>query len=228
MTQLHPSEKVFLLHGLGGGRLDMWPLAIRLRQAGFDAQMLKYRSLGRAIESHVDSIGQRLIKFNDSSDHTFHLVTHSMGGVIVRAILAQHSLNNLGRVVMLAPPHRGSHVARKIAPWLGWLTPSIKQLSDAPDSFVNSLPNSFQQKSIEFGIVEATRDRVIASGFTDLEGSCDQASVDGHHGILTWYPQTWNLVESFLRDGEFRNEAVLKREASAAAHSSSPSQLHAS
>lgn len=110
---------------------------------------------------------------------------------------------NLGRVVMLAPPHRGSHAARKLTPFIGWLTPSLGQLSDAADSFVNQLPNTLQEKGIEFGIVESTKDRVIAQGGVHLDGYHDYARVNGHHGILSWYPKTISLVEDFLTRGEF-------------------------
>ena len=86
----------------------------------------------------------------------------------------------------------------KMAPYVGWLTPSLKQLSDADDSYVNQLPNSFQSSDIEFGIVEATKDRVIVQGGVLLDGYRDYAQVKGHHGVLAWYPQTIQLAEDFL------------------------------
>ena len=127
-----------------------------------------------------------------------------MGGIIARTMFANHDIDKLGRVVMLAPPHRGSHAARKLAPYVGWLTPSLKQLSDADDSYVNQLPNSFQSSDIEFGIVEATKDRVIVQGGVLLDGYRDYASVKGHHGVLAWYPQTIQLAEDFLVHGSFK------------------------
>lgn len=203
------NETVVLVHGLGGSRLDMWPIARRLRRKGFSVRNWSYRSVGKRIETHAERLGAELSALDEScSAARFHLVTHSMGGIIARTMFESYRFDKLGRVIMLAPPHRGSHAARKIAPYLGWLTPSLAQLSDAVDSFVNTLPNSLHQNEIDFGIVEASKDRVIASGGVFLEGHRDFARVDGHHGILTWYPRTIELVENFLTHGTFDVNAL--------------------
>lgn len=182
----------------------MWPIARRLKIRGYKVQNWGYRSLGNRVETHAKRLGEELIGLErKTADGQLHLVTHSMGGIIARAMLLNFEFKNLGRVVMLAPPHRGSHAARRLAPWIGWLTPSLEQLSDAADSFVNQLPNTLEQKGIEFGIVESTKDRVIAQGGVHLDGFRDYASVKGQHGILTWYPETIRLVEDFLTQGKF-------------------------
>ena len=199
-------ETVVLVHGLGGSRLDMWPIARRLKRSGFDVRNWGYVSIGNRIESHAQRLGQRLARLeSELSGNRIHLVTHSMGGIIASTMFAKCKFNHVGRVVMLAPPHRGSHMARKLTPFIGWVTPSLGQLSDDPASFVNNLPNSLQQNGIEFGIVEASKDRVIASGFVHLDGHRDIAQVTGHHGILTWYSSTIDLVERFLDHGCFQS-----------------------
>ena len=201
---VNKNDIVVLVHGLGGSRLDLWPLGRQLKRCGYQVRHWVYRSFRNRIEKHADRLANDLIALDaDLSDGKIHLVTHSMGGIIARAMFANHTIENLGRVVMLAPPHRGSHVARKLAPYLGWLTPSLLQLSDGEDSFANQLPNSFMAKGIEFGIVEATKDRVIAQGNVLLDGYRDYASVTGHHGVLAWYPQTIQLAENFLIHGRF-------------------------
>ena len=129
-----------------------------------------------------------------------------MGGIIIRTMLAnvRHGhLSKLSRAVQLAPPNRGSHVATKLEPYVGWLTPSLGELSDQSTSFVNRLPNSLKDQGIEFGVVEAMKDRVIHPDCVQLEGQHDFAQVDGHHGVLTWYPQTQELIERFLLTGTF-------------------------
>lgn len=198
------NDIVVLIHGLGGSRVDMWPIAKRLRWLGYEVQNWGYRTLGNRVETHAERLGTALSALDcQMAGNRIHLVTHSMGGIIARAMLADFELHNLGRVVMLAPPHCGSHMARKLTPYIGWLTPSLSQLSDSPDSFVNQLPNPLKQKGIEFGIVESTKDRVITSGGVYLEGYRDYARVEGHHGVLTWYAETVRLVEDFLTQGKF-------------------------
>ena len=205
---LEPSKKtqqlVVLIHGLGGTRIDMLPIARKLNKSGFLTRRWGYRSLGNRIETHANRLGIFLTKMESNyPQQKLHLVTHSMGGIITRTMLSKFQLNNLDRVVMLAPPHQGSHAARKLSPFLGWLTPSLKQLSDEPNSFVRNLPNPFENNQFEFGIVEAEKDRVIEQGNVLLEGYRDYAKVRGHHGILTWYSNTIQLVDNFLNHGRF-------------------------
>lgn len=200
---------VVLVHGLGGSRVDMWPLARRLQRRGYETRNWGYRSLGNRVEAHAERLGRELSALDRQlSSNRVHLVTHSMGGIITRAMLADFDFQNLGRVVMLAPPHRGSHMARKLMPFLGWLSPSLSQLSDSSDSFVNQLPNTLQQKGLEFAIVEATKDRVIEQGGVHLDGYRDFARVAGHHGVLPWYSDTVQLVEDFIIHGKFGRDGV--------------------
>ena len=206
---------VVLIHGLAGSRLDMWPISRRLKRLGYGVKNWSYRSLGNRIETHANRLVGDLAALDKSERGLpFHVVTHSMGGIITRLALANRSFEHLHRIVMLAPPHQGSHVARKLTPFLGWLTPSLNQLSDAPDSFVNRLPNSLAENEVEFGIIEASKDRVIEQGGVILHGLVDYARVDGHHGILTWYRDTVRLVENFLEHGRFSdvNAVPLQRE----------------
>jgi pimeloyl-ACP methyl ester carboxylesterase len=209
-------ELVVLIHGLCGTRIDMLPLARKLNKSGFQTRRWGYRSIGNRIETHATRLGVFLKKMESTQPHRkIHLVTHSMGGIITRTMLSQIQLKNLERVVMLAPPHQGSHAARKLSPFFGWLTPSLKQLSDEPDSFVRNLPNPFENNEIDFGIVEAEKDRVIEQGNVLLDGYRDYAKVCGHHGILTWYSNTIQLVDNFLNHGHFNlppNESQAERQ----------------
>ena len=199
---------VLLLHGLGGSKLDMWPISRRLKRSGFNVNNWGYRSLGNSIDTLADRLNRELdenkkIQLADR----LHFVTHSMGGIILRVLLNQIDIKNLGRVVMLAPPHKGSHTARWLAQYIGWTTPSLKQLSDESDSYVNSLPNPFLSKQIEFAIIAAGKDRVVAPGSIYLEGCTDIATVKSHHGLLTWYPKTQQLIIDFLHQGGFKPES---------------------
>ena len=202
------NDIVVLVHGLAGTPIDMWRVARALKRKGYTVHNCWYRTFGRGIESHAQWLGEKLKELDETATgRKIHVVTHSMGGIILRKTLAESEFQNIGRVVMLAPPHRGSHAARTLAPYLGWLTPSLLQLSDVGDSFVNQLPNSFERKGVEFGIVESTKDRVIAQGNVLLDGYQDYARVAGQHGFFAWYADTIRQVEAFLADGKFSESA---------------------
>ena len=198
---------VVLIHGLGGTRLDMWPMARRLRRLGFNVRNWGYRSMGNRIESHAVRLAEFLKKLSQETNDEIHLATHSMGGIITRAMLADHAIERLGRIVMIAPPHQGSHAARKLNRFIGWFSPSLLQLSDVESNFVNQLANSFKQRDIEFAIIESTRDRVIVQGGVLLNGHHDYAQINAHHGVAPLYDETITLVENFLVNGKFNERA---------------------
>lgn len=202
-------ELVLLIHGLGGSRLDMWPMQRHLQRAGFRAINWNYRSIGNAVETHAQRLKNSIDEFNDDpAIDSIHIAGHSMGGIITRTMLSNLpsealTVSKLQRVVMLASPQRGSHAARRLEPWVGWMSPALGQLSDEPESFVNQLANPFQKHGIEFATIEASKDRVVDSSSVQLEGQADFARMIGHHGYMPWYRDAMQLVESFLIHGRF-------------------------
>jgi len=197
-------QTVVLIHGLGGSRLDMWRFGRRLHRAGFQTHKIGYFSLGQRIEPLVDRVKELLGELQDApSVDGIHLVGHSMGAIIARAALADQRPIKVKSLLMVAPPNQGSHVARCMAPWFSWIVPSLAQLSDAPDSYVNQLDELGKMEDLKLGIIEAEKDRVIAPGAVRLNRPHEYCQVRGHHGILTWYRRTGQLAEMFLRKGRF-------------------------
>ena len=198
------SQTVVLIHGLGGNRSDMWRLGRRLRCAGYQIRKIGYWSIGQRIEPLVERLKELLEEMeNTSSVEGVHLVGHSMGGIIARGALADQRENKVKSLLMIAPPNQGSHVARQIAPWFGWMVPSLAQLSDAPDSYVNLLDQLVELDDLKLGIIEAEKDRVIARGAVLLNRPHEYCRVRGNHAILTWYLRTVQLAEKFIREGRF-------------------------
>jgi hypothetical protein len=139
MTPGDGSELVVCIHGLARTRHCWWPLRYRLRHAGYRTAAWTY-PLRRPIEALGRDCRDRLTGYaEDPAVRRIHVVTHSLGGIILRYALTLGVPARLGRIIQLAPPNRGSAWARRLGPWLGWLAPALPQLSDAPDSFVNRL-----------------------------------------------------------------------------------------
>jgi len=184
---VNKNDIVVLVHGLGGSRLDLWPLGRQLKRCGYQVRHWVYRSFRNRIEKHADRLANDLI-----------------------ALDADLGWDHRARYVR-QPHHRESGARRDAGSSASGITcrsenGAVLRLADAQsyeDSYVNQLPNSLQSSGIEFGIVEAAKDRVIVQGGVLLDGYQDYASVEGHHGILAWYPQTIRLAENFLVRGGF-------------------------
>jgi len=137
------AECVILIHGLGRTYRSMWNMEHALRDAGYLTVNIDYPSRSKSIEQiareHVpDAIEQCTIH----NTETIHFVTHSLGGIVARAFIRAERLEQLGRVVMLSPPNKGSKVVDTLKDrWFySWINgPAGQQLSTASNSFPNTL-----------------------------------------------------------------------------------------
>lgn len=107
-------EAVILIHGMGRTHRSMHKLEQSLKEAGFITFNHSYPSTRQTVEESANQyISNALQKLKPYKPKQIHFVTHSLGGILVRYYLSQHSIEKLGKVVMLAPPNQGSHVTEK-------------------------------------------------------------------------------------------------------------------
>lgn len=196
------SGRVILAHGLCANRLVMWPLQRRLRMEGFQAINWGYRSTRQSCRYHAERLAD-LIQGLDSENQAtpIHFVGHSMGCIVIRAALEIYRPKTMGRVVMLAPPNRGSFVASTLGPCIRWICPTMGELSDRSTSYVNQLS---PPRGYEFGIIAAQFDWVIQSAKVQLPGGRDFAKVASNHGLLPWHRKTLEQTVRFLKTGSFQ------------------------
>lgn len=200
-------ETVVLVHGLAAGSAMLRPLERSLQRRGYQTLNWGYRSVRGEIQalSHTLAEVLRNLDSDDSVDRV-HLVTHSMGSIIARSALATNQFTRLGRIVMLGPPNGGSRVAARLGRFLGWLCRPLNQLSDAPNSLVNNLP---EPKDCEIGIIAASRDRVVHVDNTRLACQTDHIVVDSGHTSMLFRLEVADLVDRFLRQGRFASQELL-------------------
>lgn len=196
-------EAIAVLHGFGGHRWLMYPLVRRLRTRGFHVQNWGYRSILSDIESHATRFRILLDSIEaDPRVTKFHVVAHSMGSIVTRVVLRDFQPEKLSRVVMLCPPNRGSHVATRYASYFSWLSTTLSEIKDTPDSFVNNLSPQINPR-YELGIIQAETDFVVEPNATRLDSAKEYRMVAGFHSGVILRKQTATLVEMFLKTGSF-------------------------
>ena len=220
------ADTVVLLHGLGRSPLAMARLAHGLRTAGYEVRNLAYPSQHADIRTLADAtLGPVFTNLTPPPPGSrIHIVTHSMGGILVRQYLHDHGTPSaLGRIVMLAPPNSGSALVdrlRGFAPYR-WLNgPAGLQLGTSPDSVPNSLGPL--PANVELGVIAGNRslnplfsawldgpdDGKVTVASTHLAGETAHLTVPHSHTWLMWRSPVLTQVKSFLRTGRFSAPSV--------------------
>jgi len=219
-ASLPPSECVVLLHGLGRTYRSMAGLAAALEAEGYVAVNLDYPSRQQTIEAlAAATIPEGIRRCADAAASPVHFVTHSMGGMLVRQYLAGNSVPALGRVVMLAPPNRGSEVADSLRDqaWFQRLNgPAGAQLGTGSDGIAARLGPVDFPLGVIAGSEHSVFDGWLSSRFpgdNDGKVSVARAAVEGMTDMLV-LPETHTFIVvddeaiaqtlHFLRNGRFR------------------------
>lgn len=208
-------ETVVLLHGLARSSRSMEPMANHLRDQGYTVINHDYPSRHHTIEKIIDlSIAPLIASPKITSADKLHFVTHSMGGILVRVYLEKNKPANLGRVVMLGPPNRGSEVVDKIGHWSLFSSingPAGRQLG------TNGLPATLGPVDFPLGIIAGDRsinwinssmipgpdDGKVSIEGTKAEGMTDHTVVHYTHPLMMRRKSVIELTERFLRTGSF-------------------------
>lgn len=213
---------VVLVHGLGRTSWSMAPLAWAARRRGYTTRNWGYRSRGGTIADHGAALAAMLQKLSETEPGAIHVVTHSLGGIVVRASLQHPSSDvwrgRLGRIVMLAPPNHGSELADLFAAWpvtrrvLGPSGVALGTRESSVPQALGALP-----AGVEVGVIAGDRtldpilgrlvagphDGKVSVASTHVEGMTDHRVVHRGHTFLMLAPDVQTAVFAFLENGRF-------------------------
>ena len=211
------ADCVILLHGLARTANSMTQIEQALAADDYVVVNEGYESRSGRIETlAMQAFNLSLQRCAPQQNTRIHFVTHSLGGILVRYYLSNHSLPNLGRVVMLAPPNQGSEVVDnwKRVPGFRLLNgPAGMQLGKGADS----IPLALGAVDFELGVIAGSRslnpilslslpnpdDGKVSVESTKVDGMADFILVPHTHTFMMNAESVIDQIRHFLKDGKF-------------------------
>lgn len=214
-------ECVVLLHGMGRTSYSMGKIEEQLQDKGYLVRNESYPSTSESISELAElAVGGGVQFCAQHKASKVHFVSHSLGGILVRAYLQHNTIDQLGRIVMLAPPNQGSEVVDLLHDYSVYdmaMGPAGQALGTAADS----LPNQLKPITGEIGVIAGNfssdpwfspmipgeDDGKVSVERTKLAEMQDFLVVDAGHTFIMRNDEVIDQILLFLREGKF-NHAV--------------------
>jgi pimeloyl-ACP methyl ester carboxylesterase len=212
-----PTECVVLLHGLGRTELSMARIERELEAAGYVVVNETYPSLTEDIPELSQVVGTGIESCRGKGATSIHFVTHSMGGILVRAYFQTHRVPEAKRMVMLGPPNHGSEVVdeHRDAWWFRMATgPAGQQLATTGEQ---SIPAQLKEIPLEIGVIAGTEsidpllddtlprpnDGKVSVQSAMLTEMKDFITLPVDHTFMVYSESVISQVKEFLARGKF-------------------------
>lgn len=213
---------VVLLHGLARTSSSMQTLAEALVKKEYRVANVDYPSRHHRVEKLSDmAVSAGLEACRQSSSEQIFVVTHSLGGILVRDYLSREDIPELRRIVMLAPPNHGSEVVDNLKglPGFHWLNgPAIDQLGTDENSVPLQLGKIFKDTAIIAGtrsinlylstFLENPDDGKVSVASTRLAGMCAMLTLPVSHPFIMKDDVAIEQTITYLEKGRFTHEGA--------------------
>ncbi|MCV6607985.1 MAG: hypothetical protein OIF32_07230 [Campylobacterales bacterium] len=208
------NEAVILIHGFGRSETSMWYFKNKLEEAGYGVKTVGYSSLNQ----DMDGIKKEVYTDIDSQDLSnykkVHFVGHSLGGLLVRSYLGEKKIENLGNVVIMGSPNKGTPAVDvfKNKWWFSLLGPAVKELGTSGTKFLTSLKKPYYNlgaiagdseiESYEY-VLKGADDGLVTVESAKVEGMRDFIVLDSSHTMMRYNKSVIKQTIYFLKKGKF-------------------------
>jgi pimeloyl-ACP methyl ester carboxylesterase len=204
---------VVLVHGLWMRGISLLALKRRLEARGMRVETFNYRSVSHPLEENADALRAFVASV---PGETVHLVGHSLGGVLIRALIEHGFPSRLGRIVCLGSPLAGSNRAARAIRLPGGRHVIGRSVADLLErggfkdwagadaaSIAGNLPLGV---GLLVGRFHEPNDGMVAVRETRLSGERDHIVLPVSHLALVWSARVAFQVDAFLAGGRFVRE----------------------
>lgn len=214
--QLSPEtgHVVICLHGIGRSSKSMNPVIQALAAEQVTAVPFDYPGNRSSLAECAACLRQVVESLTGAEQLSF--VAHSMGGLVVRRYLQDHTDPRHLRMVMLGTPNLGADLAAMLKNFVLFRAvfgPAGQELAAGAESVASGLP----VPDFPFGIIAGGRgdergfnpllrgddDGTVTVACTRLPGAADFLRVNRLHSLLMSDPQVCAAIRCFLKNGRF-------------------------
>jgi triacylglycerol lipase len=208
---------VVLVHGFLSTHRDMRSLAARLRSAGYRTISADMDTVFGHFDRALDVLSATIAGV--SPERPLHLVGHSLGGLLIRHLLAREVIPNIAPSVLIASPANGSPIARVLRALMSPFPTNPIPLLDAllkdpppvpppvgnpPLGVIAGTGRNFPDGYIVSPLFRGVpHDGRVALESTRFDGMADFTVLPLGHRVIHHRPETAALVLRFFETGRF-------------------------
>jgi hypothetical protein len=195
----------------------MWLLASRLEDAGYYVKRVGYSSLDQRPDEILHEVSNQINECCRDHAQSVHFVGHSLGGLMIRAYLEKYKVDNLGRVVLLGTPNKGTEAADHFSD--GWLMkilgPTANALGTDDGSFPNSLATPYYPVGVIAGklnsqlndpVVPGEDDGLVSIEATKIDDMTDFIVIETGHSMMRYDKEVADQTAQFIKTGAFNEQ----------------------